>query len=372
MKKLFGKFTVAAFAAMLLTTQVMAIQLEADNKDAVRLNPTPRFNAEVVEASNTTYRLQSKNGALSTSNYGIIGIGSNAYEISANNTLTQGACNTLWGSTTNRDVAIYAAYGDSQGTSVSNSSPSTDISGGSDTNFKIAVDKNPVVNVSLTLTGLSTGAAIATGLTSQINAALAAAGQGGAVDVAYGSVYTITSRLKGAKSSVVVTDGSSANVADNLKIGVANSGVETAGFRGVQLCVSDVAGKTTVGSTAVGSTGYMSCGATLASTVAVSQVAVADLNCTGPVIGTVKSSASTGLTFSAKKIGSASSATTGSANLVFLVPGLESGDKCLISATALGTGPAYLKSSAVTAGTITAVADASQSGGTTTINYACY
>lgn len=365
---------VAAFVALAGTAQ--AVQLDLDNKDAVRLQKGPYWNLEVVEASNTTFRLRGKGGkALSGSNYGILGIGSNYYEVGANNTLTQGACNTLWGSTTNRDVHVYAAYGDSQATSTSASSPSTDISGGSDTNFKIAVDKNPVVSITLTLTGLDSGANIAAGLESAINAALAAAGQGSRVDVDYASsLYVITSRLRGNRSSVVVTAGSSANVADDLKIGVAANGVEVAGFKGTQLCVSDVAGKTTIGSAALGAAGYMSCSSTLPSSVPVRQLASADLNCTGPVIGTVKESNVSPEGYGQlpiKKYGTASSATTAAA-LVFAIKGLEANDDCVVTPVSLGTDVNYIKFAAVTADTLTVTVDTAQSAGSTVINYACW
>ncbi len=365
------------FLSLALTPSLSAVQLERTNKDAVKLDQAPYWNLQTVEASNTTYKLTGKgNKPLNGSNYGILDIGGTAYELGTDNTLTQGACNTLWGSATNLDVALYTAYAESQATSTSAAAPSTDISGGSDTNFKIAVDKNPVVSVTLTVAGLDTGAEIAAAMETGINAALAAASQGARVDVDYASsLYVITSRGRGARSSVVVTAGASLNVADNLKIGVAASGVEVAGFKGVQLCVSDVFGKTTVGSTAIGSSGYMSCGSTIPSSSAVRQVAQADLNCTGPVIGTVTEKTVTSSGFSTlpiKKYGSASSTTTGATALVFTVRGLEAGSKCIVSPTAFGTGPVVMYSHAVTAHTITATVDANQTTGTTTINYACW
>ncbi len=367
---------IAAVLALLTAAQVSAISLDTHNKDAVRLSPQPYFNLQAVEASNTSYKLTSKSGAaLSGNNYGIFGIGASSYEISKDITLTQGACNTLWGSTTNRDVHLYVANAESQGKSTSNSSPSTNISGGSDTNFKIAVDGNPVVNVTLTLAGLSTGSAIASALTSTINTALEAAGQGARVDAAFSSsLYVITSRAYGARSSVVITDGTTANVADNLKIGVANSGVEVSGGKGPQLCVSDVAGKQTVGSQALGAAGYASCGSTLPAATPIRQIASADLNCTGPVIGTLKEYNVGPRGYGAlpvKKYGSASSATASSA-LVFAVKGLESGDICNVTVQSLGTGPNYIKFVAVTADTLTATVDTAQSSGSTVINYICY
>ena len=54
-------------------------------------------------------------------------------------------------------------------------------------------------------------------------------GKKAAVTVAFDSVYTITSGTLGTGSSVVITDAAEANVADDLKLGAANEGVETAG-----------------------------------------------------------------------------------------------------------------------------------------------
>lgn len=376
--KHFGRVALALgclFGAVALAPHSSAVQLEPENRDAVAKSYGAYWNVSVDEASNTSYRLRGKGGTnLSGVDYGIVDVGGVPYVVDGNKTLTQGACNTLWGASGTVNAALYAAYGDSQATSISNSSPSTDITGGSDTNFKIAVDNNPVVAVTLTLTGLSTGAAIATGLTSQINAALDAAGQGARVDVAYGTLYTITSRLKGNRSKVVVTDGTSANVADDLKIGVANSGVEVAGAKGVQLCVSNVGGKTTVGATAVGSAGYMSCAAALPSATAVRQIGYADLNCTGPVIGTVVDMAAGAVgkrTLPVKAYGTATSADSGT-SLAFTVPGLVSTDLCSVTASQLGTSVNYIKRVVVTAGTITATVDTSQSGSSTIINYVCY
>lgn len=51
-----------------------------------------------------------------------------------------------------------------QGSSIGDAGADTDISGGTDNAFKIAVDGGAVVNVVLTLVGLTTGAAIATEL----------------------------------------------------------------------------------------------------------------------------------------------------------------------------------------------------------------
>lgn len=144
---------------------------------------------------------------------------------------------------------------------------------------------------------------------------------------------------------------------------------------GVKLCVSDVANKTTVGATAVGSTGHVACSTSLGSTSApIRQIGQADLNCTGPVIGTYAEDAQgvTGKqTLNVKAAGSASSATAAAA-LVYTIQGLEVGDRCTATPVSLGTGPNYIKFAAVTANTLTVTVDTAQSGGATVINYVCF
>lgn len=111
------------------------------------------------------------------------------------------------------------------GTSVSGSSPSTDISSGADTKIKISVDGDTAEEVELTLTGLTSGAAIATELQTKIRAK---GGSKAAVTVAYTTVYTITSATQGTGSSVVVTQPASGSLLEELKLG-AEFGTETAG-----------------------------------------------------------------------------------------------------------------------------------------------
>lgn len=119
-----------------------------------------------------------------------------------------------------------------QGSSIGDAGADTDISGGTDNAFKIAVDGGLVVDVVLTLAGLTTGAAIATELESKINAALAAASQDARVwtkfDIA-DDHYEIYSQTTGDETSVVITNATANNVADDLKIGVANGGTEAVG-----------------------------------------------------------------------------------------------------------------------------------------------
>lgn len=118
-----------------------------------------------------------------------------------------------------------------QGNSTSASSPSTDISASTDTNFRVAVDGHAVVAITLTNAGKTTGTLIAAEIETKINAALLAAGQDGRVWCEFaGGLYVIHSQSTGLSSSVVVTDGATLNIADQLKIGVPNGGVETAGL----------------------------------------------------------------------------------------------------------------------------------------------
>jgi hypothetical protein len=112
-------------------------------------------------------------------------------------------------------------------TSVSAASPSTDISAESDDSFSIAVDGGEAEDVQLTLTGLDTGAKIATAMQNAIRALGGAAAD---VTVAYTSVYTVTSGTLGTGSSIVIAAPSTGgSLCEELKLGTPGSGVETAG-----------------------------------------------------------------------------------------------------------------------------------------------
>lgn len=114
------------------------------------------------------------------------------------------------------------------GTSVSGASPSTNISGGPGTKFRISVDGGVAQEVTLTLTGLTTGAAIATAIQTAIRAL--EGDEFDAVTCGFADgLYTITSGSKGTGSSVVIAPGSSLDVAAALKLGAANDGTETPG-----------------------------------------------------------------------------------------------------------------------------------------------
>lgn len=113
--------------------------------------------------------------------------------------------------------------------------PSIDISGGTDTSFNIQADSetSPTL-ITLTLAGLNTGAAIASAMQTAIRAK---GGAYSAVTVTYNGspvtdYYRITSGTAGATSAITITNATANNVADNLKIAVANGGTSTAGTDG--------------------------------------------------------------------------------------------------------------------------------------------
>ncbi len=120
-----------------------------------------------------------------------------------------------------------------QGSSIGTATASTNISAGSDDSLDIAVDGGAVVTATLTgLAGLNTGLLIEAELESAINTALIAAGQDARVWVFYDNSddhYEIYSQKTGVNATVVITDASLNNVADDLNLGVPNGGTEAAG-----------------------------------------------------------------------------------------------------------------------------------------------
>jgi len=119
-----------------------------------------------------------------------------------------------------------------QGKSVSDVNAATDISTGTDDKLKVSVDGSAAQLITLTLAGLTTGQAIAAELESKINSALLASGLDSRVYVSFyhsDDHYEIISQFTGTTSSVVVTNADSNNIADDLKLGTANGGTETAG-----------------------------------------------------------------------------------------------------------------------------------------------
>lgn len=116
-----------------------------------------------------------------------------------------------------------------QGESLGGAAPLEDISALTDNQFNIAVDGLAPVLVTLANAGKTTGVLVAAELELKINTSLAAAGYDARVWVDFDTVYKIYSQSTGLTSSIVITDAVSDNIADDLKLGVANTGTETAG-----------------------------------------------------------------------------------------------------------------------------------------------
>jgi len=123
-------------------------------------------------------------------------------------------------------------------------SPSEDISAGTDDSIRIAVDGGAVVAATIaSLTGLDTGAKIAAALETAINTALAAAGQDARVWCEFATDhYVVHSQKVGTSSTVVITDATSNNLADNLELGLLNGGSESAGTNGTDFLFCTKAG----------------------------------------------------------------------------------------------------------------------------------
>lgn len=87
-----------------------------------------------------------------------------------------------------------------------------------------------IVTASIPVAGLNTGNLIAAALESAINTALAADGQDGRVWVEFDTDhYVVWHQSTGDEATVVITDGVTNNIADDLNLGVANGGTESAG-----------------------------------------------------------------------------------------------------------------------------------------------
>lgn len=121
-----------------------------------------------------------------------------------------------------------------QGKSLGAVSASDDISAhATPATLNAAVNGAAAVTASIAVAGLTTGALIAAALETAINTALSAAGQDGRVWVEFTigapDQYTVWSQSTGLVSSVVITNGATNNIADDLLLGVANTGTEAAG-----------------------------------------------------------------------------------------------------------------------------------------------
>jgi hypothetical protein len=117
----------------------------------------------------------------------------------------------------------------SQGDSVSAASPSTDISSLSDNEILVSVDDEHFNTIELTLGSLTSGAAIATELQTQIRA-VSTEGGWRFVTVVYTTVYTITSPTFGEGSAVNVwASAGHEDVAQALGLSPQYGGTEFAG-----------------------------------------------------------------------------------------------------------------------------------------------
>ena len=123
-----------------------------------------------------------------------------------------------------------------QGSSISDTGPSTDITASLNRNLKASVDGLTAVTANLSsVAGLNTGALIADALETALNLALSAAGYDARVWAKYNTgatQYEFYSQKTGGLSSVVITAAASLDLAVELKLGVANSGTEAAGTYG--------------------------------------------------------------------------------------------------------------------------------------------
>jgi len=130
-----------------------------------------------------------------------------------------------------RSLGQYSTYANATaGYETGDVNAAIDISGGTASTFKIAVDGDVTPKtIVLTLANCTSGVNIATEMQYQIRSI----GDGySAVSVVFNPTtvnYIITSGTTGASSSVVVTDGATNNVATTLKIGVANGATDTTG-----------------------------------------------------------------------------------------------------------------------------------------------
>lgn len=142
---------------------------------------------------------------------------------------TEGAITNVQGVT--RSIVLENDLAPISGVETGTANPSTNISTGTDTTLQIAVDADVVSRtfhaVTLTLTGLTTGAAIATALQTAIQAI---GGIYAAVTVTYTTIYTITSGTSGVGSYVRVIPGATNDVSAALGLGVANGATDSPGL----------------------------------------------------------------------------------------------------------------------------------------------
>ena len=138
------------------------------------------------------------------------------------------------------------------GKHVSDAAPSEDVTLSTNTTFKIAVDADAIAGtyhaVSIVVTGLDTGAKIATALQAAIRAL---GGIYAAVTVVFTTVYTISSSKLGTDSRVLIAAGATNDISAELKIGA--TGVSTSGTGNV----ANLASITAAEIIAIGMTGIV-------------------------------------------------------------------------------------------------------------------
>ena len=157
--------------------------------------------------------------AIGIYNYGILNL-SDDYRINDNEI-------HLESSDTTRGIGLDATTYATVYSSLSDAFPSTDLSGGTDNTFQIAVGGDAAETVTLDESACTTGALTAAEMQTKIQAL---GGNKTAVTVSYSAYrYTIRRVVTDSAESwdVVITDGVANNAADDLKIGIANGGTET-------------------------------------------------------------------------------------------------------------------------------------------------
>lgn len=113
-----------------------------------------------------------------------------------------------------------------RGTSTSAADPATDLTEVTDTKLKVALDGANAIEATFDFTGCSTSAMVVDALNDGF---AVTEGLEEVVASFVNNLYVITSPTYGSGSSVVITDSDSSNVADNLKLGTSNGGIEVAG-----------------------------------------------------------------------------------------------------------------------------------------------
>lgn len=116
------------------------------------------------------------------------------------------------------------------GKSTSGAAPSTDVSASANSHFQLNLRAFGALTVTLVVGGLTTGTLIAAAIETAANTALAAAGSDHRVWAEFaGGLYVIHDQETGAGSTVVITPGLTTDIAAELKLGLANTGVEVVG-----------------------------------------------------------------------------------------------------------------------------------------------